>query len=392
MQALMPPVDTTDNQFHDGDPVTGVEGTIVPALHLNNVQSAIRDIQTELISMLTAAGMSPDSASLQILNALKAIFQAKDTGLTSLAALVGGANKLPYYTAADVFSQTDLTSVGRDILGKTTAALVLQYLAGAPLASPTFTGDPKAPTPASGDNGTSIATTAFVQSTFSNIGLNQAMQTITNNFDWQTATFASGQSYVAATTNWLNAPSGLTFIAGDTVVINVVMARTTSRYVVSVASQQTSSVYKYQYMVVIDGAAGSRTFGVEQVFTSAAATVVPIANGGTGAASAPAALTALGATPLASFVYSLVQNGYAKLPGGLIIQWGQATGSLSATVPVTFPIPFPTALLSTSLALDLISPAYATLQSQTSVGISINTWDSTGARAALALRYIAIGY
>ena len=35
----------------------------------------------------------------------------------------------------------------------------------APLASPTFTGDPKAPTPTVGDNDTSIATTAFVAST-----------------------------------------------------------------------------------------------------------------------------------------------------------------------------------------------------------------------------------
>ena len=35
----------------------------------------------------------------------------------------------------------------------------------APLASPTFTGDPKAPTPAPGDNDTSIATTAYVQTT-----------------------------------------------------------------------------------------------------------------------------------------------------------------------------------------------------------------------------------
>lgn len=35
----------------------------------------------------------------------------------------------------------------------------------APLASPTLTGDPKAPTPALGDNDTSIATTAFVQAT-----------------------------------------------------------------------------------------------------------------------------------------------------------------------------------------------------------------------------------
>lgn len=33
----------------------------------------------------------------------------------------------------------------------------------APIASPTFTGDPKAPTPATGDNDTSIATTAFVK-------------------------------------------------------------------------------------------------------------------------------------------------------------------------------------------------------------------------------------
>lgn len=33
----------------------------------------------------------------------------------------------------------------------------------APIASPTFTGDPKAPTPAAGDNDTSLATTQFVQ-------------------------------------------------------------------------------------------------------------------------------------------------------------------------------------------------------------------------------------
>src|SRR4249920_3973405 len=36
-------------------------------------------------------------------------------------------------------------------------------VAYAPLASPTFTGDPKAPTPATADNDTSVATTAYVQ-------------------------------------------------------------------------------------------------------------------------------------------------------------------------------------------------------------------------------------
>lgn len=40
--------------------------------------------------------------------------------------------------------------------------LVSDLALKAPLASPTFTGDPKAPTPTAGDNDTSIATTAFV--------------------------------------------------------------------------------------------------------------------------------------------------------------------------------------------------------------------------------------
>jgi hypothetical protein len=41
--------------------------------------------------------------------------------------------------------------------------LVLDATTVAPLASPVFTGDPKAPTPAPGDNDTSISTTAFVR-------------------------------------------------------------------------------------------------------------------------------------------------------------------------------------------------------------------------------------
>lgn len=40
----------------------------------------------------------------------------------------------------------------------------------APIASPTFTGDPKAPTPALGDNDTSIATTGYVQTAFNTYG------------------------------------------------------------------------------------------------------------------------------------------------------------------------------------------------------------------------------
>ncbi|EDS5037442.1 phage tail protein [Salmonella enterica subsp. enterica serovar Wandsworth] len=62
-------------------------------------------------------------------------FQALDATLTALAGLETGANKLPYFTGKDTAAQTDLTSVGRDIIGKNTIADILTYLglgAGAP--------------------------------------------------------------------------------------------------------------------------------------------------------------------------------------------------------------------------------------------------------------------
>jgi hypothetical protein len=42
---------------------------------------------------------------------------------------------------------------------------------GAPINSPTFTGDPKAPTPGAADNDTSIATTAFVKTALASVAL-----------------------------------------------------------------------------------------------------------------------------------------------------------------------------------------------------------------------------
>ncbi|ELY9679664.1 phage tail protein [Salmonella enterica] len=55
-------------------------------------------------------------------------FQTLDATLTALAGLATGADKLPYFTGNDIAGQTDLTSVGRDIIGKASIADILTYL------------------------------------------------------------------------------------------------------------------------------------------------------------------------------------------------------------------------------------------------------------------------
>ena len=128
MRPLMPPVQTPDNLFHDGNPLTGELGTIVDAEHLNNEQAAIRDTQSELIAILTAAAMEPESTAGQLLAALNKLYAPLNDTLGALSSLVGGANKLPYFTSADAAALTALSSIGRDIVGKETVADVLTYL------------------------------------------------------------------------------------------------------------------------------------------------------------------------------------------------------------------------------------------------------------------------
>ena len=59
MKTLMPKVDTRDGLFHNGNPVTGEQGTQVKDVWLNNVQEKLRDIQAEAHYVLIKAGFSP---------------------------------------------------------------------------------------------------------------------------------------------------------------------------------------------------------------------------------------------------------------------------------------------------------------------------------------------
>lgn len=407
-------------------------------------------------------------------NALNKHSQPLDAGLTSLAALAGGANMLPYYTAADVFAQTSLTAIGRSLIGQSTVVAALSYLGGAPLASPVLTGTPTAPTAAAGTNTTQIATMAALYAATIGFGLgasqlpvvsdlnsptvtgfyrfgaaatnnpapsygtlfhlqydvNNAMQVVYssqtngnrvfnrvyNSEGWST-TRAFAMTDSPALTGTPTAPtapaSTNTTQLATTAFVQAAIAQlvgsspaaldTLNELAAALGDDPNFSTTMINALALKASLASPTFTGTPAAPTAAAGTnTTQIAT----TAFLQAAITALslgtasqravgiGANQIPdmnSFGSSLITNGYYKLPGGLIVQWFTATGSTSATVPVNFPIPFPSQLFGTTLAMDWISPGYATLQSQTLSGVSVNTWNSSGTRSALAVTIIAVG-
>lgn len=90
MKDIIEPVDTDDGLFHDGDPSTGAEGTIVYAKIMNALQGGIIDIQTENKNILAEAQMTPDpSKNNQLVTAIKAIATAIAAAAMATAVPVG---------------------------------------------------------------------------------------------------------------------------------------------------------------------------------------------------------------------------------------------------------------------------------------------------------------
>ncbi|HIA5714517.1 TPA: phage tail protein [Yersinia enterocolitica] len=95
MKNIMPPINTPDNAFHDSNPATGEQGTIVPGLWLNNSQDATRNIQQELISVLTGAEIEIDEAkNNQLLTAILSLITASIPGLPAASLTQAGIVKL----------------------------------------------------------------------------------------------------------------------------------------------------------------------------------------------------------------------------------------------------------------------------------------------------------
>lgn len=237
------------------------------------------DAETPFLSTIDANNNNPNSSQTGWLSLAKII---------SVASLPGGANKIPYFTGTSSTAQTDLTQVGRDILGKNSIAEVNNYLQIPQTYAPRTYVDANFVTKVYAD--ANYATRTYVDSNF-------ATRTyVDNNY---------------ASINYVNngfltiAAAGATYATRD--YVNNNFAQLNSPPLTGTPTTPTPPVGTYNFQIA---STAFVTNQINSMFTSLQSA-----------------------------------NGWQKLSGGIILQWGTTSCANRATTTITYPIPFPNACL-----------------------------------------------
>lgn len=247
----------------------------------------------------------------------------------------------------------------------TTAWNSLPYaiVPGAPIVSPTFTGDPKAPTPATADNDTSIATTAFVKAAIA--ALIAGSPGLLDTLDELAAALGDDPNFAAtmATQLSLKAPLVSPVFTGNP----------------TVPTQPTSDN---------DTSAASTAF-VKAVVASYAPLASPIF---TGNPTAPTQTAGDNDTSIATTAF--VQTALAARPYASGRITGIAAPAINFGSFTAVPITFPVGRFSTPPIVNaLASSARIAVEAGTATtgGVTLNVWNNTGtASGVLSLDWTAI--
>lgn len=127
--------------------------------------------------------------------------------VSSLAGLSLSADRLLFSTGAGTLNTSGLTLAARQLLDDVDASAMRTTLGAAPLASPQFTGNPTAPTTATTENSTSLATTAFVKAVVAAL-VNGAPGTL-DQLNELAAALGNDPNYATTITNLLAAKAPL---------------------------------------------------------------------------------------------------------------------------------------------------------------------------------------
>jgi hypothetical protein len=105
--------------------------------------------------------------------------------------------------------------------------------------------------------------------------------------------------------------------------------------------------------------------------------------------------TALTYTPVNpnEFPNSLTANGYQKMPGGMIMQWGViGTISPNSSITLSYPIAFPNAVLSVSIGSGSTVAGVPGVNWQFISGSQLKFWNQSSSLVTQIGTYIAIGH
>ncbi len=95
-----------------------------------------------------------------------------------------------------------------------------------------------------------------------------------------------------------------------------------------------------------------------------------------------------------AFAASRSSNGYQRLPGGLILQWGSSSSGAGGTAAITLPIAVPTGIVYAGVTEINSGAGYATTTLLTSSGFTINYWTPAGGAAGsgISAQWFAVTY
>lgn len=138
MKNIIKPVDTDDGLFHDGDPTTETEGTIVYARIMNDIQGATIDLQTEMQNVLADAGFKPDPAKQnQLLLAIqKIVADGISTGLKEATTEQKGIVQLSNATDSTSETMAATPKAVNEVRTAANTALASSLPAGVPIPWP----------------------------------------------------------------------------------------------------------------------------------------------------------------------------------------------------------------------------------------------------------------
>jgi hypothetical protein len=140
---------------------------------------------------------------------------------------------------------------------------------------------------------------------------------------------------------------------------------------------------------------------IETAIATKADTISPAL---TGTPTAPTASVGTDSTQIATtaflqdtldtlFAKSHAASGYQKLAGGLIVQWGSNTSSAGAASNVVFPLAFPSAVRAITITPSVNGqPVFATVDSQSALGMGFSVWNTAGSRVSVGAFWVAVGY